>query len=275
MSSNWRSSANTPAGSVKISDINTYLKKINHAFISPIDRYYAHRSQVIIAGKPELLQDSPWLSGHMLVSIISATELYFREIFSWAIALCPVCKKNSSEKNMQIGAALWHGQGTYQRAVFEHLSLADSSKIKSCSKDYIGFEIKKTTSSHAALEEFDKLCELRHGIVHASCHLPGKNAVKLMVGKTVEENIVQFDTSRLHEGASICTALVESYNRELYECMVERWATSWRQTNDWTSAKELSTLKNLCKIFFSHNNPPTDRLSPIRLRNQIKKEFNL
>lgn len=275
MSTAWRDTANKPAGAVKIADIKNYLKKTQHKYSAPIDRYYDHRLKVILSGKPELLEDAPWLSGYMLVSLISATEMYFREIFSYSMSICPISRKMSSEKNMQIGAALWHGQKKYTRAVFEHISLADIEKIKSCSKDYLGFEIKRSSSTFAALSEFDKLCELRHGIVHSAENLPGKNAIKLMIGKAAEESIIEFDAVRLQEGAAICTSLVESYNKELYEKIIERWATKWRETADWTPEKELKALKEICSLFHSTLTPAGDRPSLVKLRNSIKREYNL
>jgi hypothetical protein len=100
-------------------------------------------------------------------------------------------------KNINMGAVLWHGQTAFSRAAFEHFSLADIDKIRTCSRDFLGFDIKKTTNTYAALDEFDKVCELRHGVVHAGGFLPGKNAIKLMVGKSPEDTVIEFDAARL------------------------------------------------------------------------------
>lgn len=276
MSFDWKKASNNAARTSKINNINNYLNKITLTNLSPIDNYYNHRTKAITTATPQLLTSAPWLSGYILASIISATELYFREIFSRTIFLCPHSKKLSSEKSIHMGAILWHGPEAFSRAAFEHLSFAGSDKIKACSKDFLGFEISKTSNTFAALEEFDKLCELRHGIVHSGLTLPGKNAIKLLAPKPQNEAvIIEFDIARLHEATAACTALIESYNAELYARIVERWAIDWRRYPDWTPTDELIKFKKICELFFSSSNSPSDRPSIVKLRNMIKRNFGI
>lgn len=275
MTAPWLEYANKTSGAAKVSNISLYFKNIGDTAVSPIDRYYENRTKAILTAKPELLNEAPWLSGFMLVSLVSATELFFREIFTKTLVFCPVARKASSEKSIHMGAILWHGQKGFSKAAFEHSSLADSAKIKACSKDYLNFEIKKSSSTFRALEEFDKLCELRHGVVHSWGVLPGKNAIKLMVPQNVLDTVIEFDAARLHEAASICTSLVESYNSELFEQLIERWAVAWRAQPDWSQDNELTLLRKICSSFCSESNPPAERISILKLRNSIKKTFNI
>lgn len=275
MTASWLGYANSTSGAAKIANINLYFRNIDDTAITPIDRYYENRTKAILTAKPELLNEAPWLSGFMLVSLVSATELFFREIFTNTLVFCPVARKASSEKNISMGAILWHGQKGFSKAAFEHSSLADAAKIKACSKDYLNFEIKKNSSTFRALEEFDKLCELRHGVVHSWGVLPGKNAIKLMVPQNILDTVIEFDAARLHEAASICTALVESYNTELFDQLIERWAIAWREQPAWNSKDELLLLRKICSSFCSVSNPPAERASIVKLRNSIKKTFNI
>lgn len=272
---NWRTVASTTSGSTKIQNVDSYLVHSNRSVDSPIDGYYSHRTRAITTATPEFLNSAGWLSGYIVASMVSATELYFRQIFSQVLSICPESQKLSSEQSVHMVAVLWHGREVFSLAAFEHLSFAGSEKIKKCSKDFLGFEIRKTSNTASALDEFDKLCELRHGIVHSGLVLPGKNAVKLHATKTADTSIIQFDVARIHEATAACTALVESYNAELYEEIVTRWATKWRRNAGWNPSDELSRLKEIVTVFFSDSNPPQVTVSPIKLRNLVKTEFGL
>jgi hypothetical protein len=81
--------------------------------------------------------------------------------------------------------------------------------------------------------------------------------------------------ARLHEAAATCTSLVESYNSELYEEVVGRWAIKWRGVDGWDSSQELGVLKNIFNIFHSQINPPAGRPSVLKLRNAIKKNYGI
>jgi len=273
--SNWRAAASRPSGFQRIQNVNSYLVNVPDSINSPIDDYYNHRTRVITTTTPQLLGHANWLSGLVITSMISATELYFREIFSRVLSFCPESQKLSAEQSIHMGAVIWHGQRIFSLAAFEHFSFAGSEKIKKCSKEFLGFEIKKTSNTIAALEEFEKLCELRHGIVHSGSVLPGKNAVKLHAIKTNERSVIECDVVRVHEATAACTALVESYNAELYEEIVTRWATRWRRDPAWTNQLEHKMLKEIVEIFFSKSNPPVEQVSTIKLRNLIKNDFHI
>lgn len=275
MTFDWRMLANASSGATRVQDINLYFSTSNNMHSAPIDNYYDHRTKAIMTATPELLNNAPWLSGYILASIISATEFYFRQIFSSVVSICPESQKLSSEKSIHMGAILWHGADNYSKAAFEHFSFAGSEKIKSCSKDFLGYEIKKTSNSFVALEEFDKVCELRHGIVHSGLFLPGKNAVKLQARRDFGNSRIEFDTGRIHEATAICTSLIESYNSELFEFIINRWAIDWRRNPSWNSRKELMVLKKVCALFFSILNSPTTRPSINEVRNKIKLDFGI
>lgn len=275
MSYDWRTSASVSSGVTKVNNIDVYLRQQTGTPLAPIDEYYLHRTRAITTAAPALMAQAPWLSGYVVASIISALELYFRQIFSEVLALCPDSRKLSAEQSVHLGAVLWHGDKVFSLAAFEHISFAGSDKIKKCSKDFIGFEISKNSNTSAALEEFDKICELRHGIVHSGLVLPGKNAIKLRATRGAKNSIIEFDIARIHEATSVCTALVESYNAELFEKMIGRWATTWRLAPSWNPQDESKKFKRLCEMFHSVLNKPADRPSSLKLRNIIKNEFNI
>lgn len=275
MTFDWRTASNVSSGQTRVQTIDHYLK--NDALLpqAPIDKYYAHRKKVITTATPEFLSQTPWLSGYLLVSLVSSTELYFRDIFSGVISHCSESQRLSAEKQFNMGSVLWHGTERYIRATFENFSLTETGKILSCSKEYLGFEIKKSSKTFSALEEFEKICNLRHGIVHSGAQLPGKNAVKLMAPRNSNLTTIEFGTIALHEAASVCTVLVESYNAELYEEMILRWATKWRQHPTWSTAKENKKLKDIIGLFFSLENPVENRPSFRELKNKIMDHYNL
>lgn len=275
MTQDWKAAANPQGGVVRLAGLASYTIASSGPARAPIDEFYSHKNRLIGFATPALFATNKWVSGYLLTSVISATEFYFRSIFGEVICVCPVAQKLSSEKNIQVAAAIWHGERFFSRAAFEHLSFADADQIKKCSREFVGYEIKSSAGSCAAFDEFEKLCELRHGIVHAGLYMPGKNAVKLGLPKPASSLSIEFDLAQLHEAILVCERLVENYNLELFEKIASRWAVDWPRRYDWVAANEFMLFKKICDIFFSQTKIPPDRPSVMKLKNMVKKGFNL
>jgi hypothetical protein len=271
----WKILASKSSQASRIVNINSYLGNSASNFPAPIDVFYEHRLKVITTATPEFIAATPWLSGYIMVSLISATELYFREVFSRIIEMCPVSSKASSGQSIHIGSVLWHGTDLFTKAAFEHMSFADTDKIKKCSREFLKFNIRDNTQTAKALEPFETLCELRHGVVHSGLILPGKNAANVGALKTGDRIMVDPKVAQIHEAAAICTALVESYNLELYEEIVTRWATTWRAQPNWSIDDEFIKLKKLAQIFYSTLSVPVERPSMAKIKNIIKRDLNI
>lgn len=129
------------------------------------------------------------------------------------------------------------------------------------------------------LGEYDKLCEIRHGVVHSGLVLSGKNALKLGLSPSPNTMVVTPTYATVQEAGAVCSTLVQAANNELFELMVSRWAMDWRQLPSWDSAKEGRLLKRVYEGFLSTidagrgaiSNPATF----LTLKRRIKREYNI
>ncbi|MCY6356004.1 hypothetical protein [Clostridium sp. ZS2-4] len=281
MSSDWINSVNQSGGSEKIRDINEYIEKIDSGSLykSAIDRFYKSvRGILSISRDPSYLDVNTVMGPLLFIGIISCTENYLREILSEAIKICPICKAKSASQSISLGSVLWHSGSNVERGSFENISFADADAIKKTCKKFLGYDIDKTGLAYAALEEFDKICELRHGVVHSNTIIAGKNAIKLGIKSDNEIIKVKIAYKQLQECAAICTSLVSSLNTELFILMVKRWAIKWPKLPLWNSKDDNKNFNLIWNMFYSkidsNNGLIPKNISMIKCRNQVKREFN-
>jgi len=277
MSANWRESVNQSVGTVRIGDINSYAVPTSSPVRAPIDIFYAATQDILKVANPKFLSDHPAMGPLLLVGLVSATENYFRDLFARIIQICPISQKSCAEKSINLGSVVWHRGIDFERGAFEHLSLASKESVVKTCRGFLDYEPVKTGAVAAMLDEFDEVCELRHGIVHSGSMMAGKNALKLQIGITGVIKI-EVDFNRLQECGAICTTLVASFNTELFEVMAKRWAVDWRRRGSWWNpAKEHSLFKTVWQTFYSvtdsNNRTITNELSMRKCKNRIIKEF--
>lgn len=276
---NWRSSVNQVVGSERIRDISKYIKYENSSQKSCIDLFYEETQSIMSIATPQLISTTEGLGAFLAVAIVSCTENYFRNAFYRILKLCPQAQSLASSNSINLGSVIWHPSDLVERGAFEHISLASSDSIIQTARKYVGLTIRQNTSVNSILEEFDKVCELRHGIVHSGRVLAGKNAIKLQIPPSTQITKVYIDYANLQEISSVCTTLVVTFNTLLFTEMCERWATSWRRSSFWNPANETVIFKNVWDTFYSvidaQNGLISANLTYIRCRNKIKKEYNL
>ncbi len=129
------------------------------------------------------------------------------------------------------------------------------------------------------LDEFDKLCQIRHAIVHSSRILAGKNAVRLNIPPSSQKVLVKTGYAQLQECASICTSCVMTMNLKLFEEMITRWAIHWRKTDDfWNSIDENHSFTGIWDVFSSEIDRTDVQLAEMaktKCKNAVKKEFHI
>lgn len=129
------------------------------------------------------------------------------------------------------------------------------------------------------LDEFDKLCQMRHAIVHSSRILAGKNAVRLNVPPNNQKVLVNTGYAQLQECASICTSCVMALNLKLFEEMMTRWAINWRKIDDfWNIIDENHYFTGIWDVFSSEIDRADAQLAEMtktKCKNAVKKEFHV
>jgi hypothetical protein len=210
----------------------------------------------------------------VLVGLISLVENYFREILAGIIIQCPKAKEKSASKPLNLATA-WIGYGELEKGAFENTSFSDADTIRKNLAGLIGYTISNTSQVSSPLDEFNKLCELRHAIVHSAGLLAGKNAVQLQLPSSKNSVKISVGFSELQEAAEICTSLVCAVNLELYIHISKRWLNEWPKIPAYKNKDFNILFKDLWALFFSNfdanNNLISDVLSPVKARNLIVK----
>lgn len=199
---------------------------------NPIDVYLARISETLLYGTAERLSGNDFIGRLLLLGIVSAAESYFRSILSIAMELCPVAQAGAHDKTINLGGLLWHGKTGFSRSAFDNSSFASSKELKRAAKDFVGFEL-TPADFQDVLADFDKVCHLRHGIVHGDGLLPGRNAVQLDIPRFSAPVRITIRYSHLQDIAASVSALILLFNRKLFELLCQRWAIEWRRRVDW------------------------------------------
>ncbi len=268
----WKISVCNKASTVSIADINAYIS-IPNLNQSPIDRFYHRQEEILRVCTPAFASANPNITPLLLVGLISLIENYYRDIISEMIKLCPISKESSSEKSINL-ASIWFGYNNLEKGALENISFSDSKNISKNLKTIFNLDVENANNQiNAPLEQFSKLCELRHAIVHSAGELSGKNAIKLQLPNSRSSVQVILNYSELQESAAICSSLVCASNLELFKLMTERWLHRWPSTPAYSGKNLNKIFGELWKTFFSENDKSkgliSNNMTMVKARNAV------
>ena len=267
----WKKSVSACASTVTIGNISDYVEASSD-LNSPIDSFYEGRNDFLRSISSDYARENPSIPPLVLVGLISLTENYFREILAGVICICPKAKQRSANKSVNLATA-WFGFGEMEKGAFENTSFSDPKAVKKSLNDLIGVNVSNSNQISTPLDEFGKLCELRHAIVHSAGLLAGKNAVKLELPNSRNSVKIKVGYSEIQEAAEICTALVCAVNLELFISISTKWLNEWPRTPAYRGQNINALFKKVWVLFYSHfdgsNGLITGSLTQIKTRNQI------
>lgn len=276
--SDWRNCICQNVGSERINDLNEYISTQPADDKSPIDQFYTEIQNIIALFPIGSWDDNLWTGSLASIAIVSSVENYFRKVFSKIIRICTDSQRRSADNPINLGSVIWHPTNEMERGAFENISLASADVIKKTAKKFIGVDF-DNKGLGSILSEFDKICELRHGIVHSGREIAGKNGIKLNLQSTDLVTKVNIGFDQFQEVMSICNALVVAANKVLFELLCTRWATSWRSSPSWDTSKGNLKFKNIWSIFYSKIDSDTglvpENLTMRTCRNRVVSEFDL
>ncbi len=156
---------------------------------------------------------------------------------------------------------------------FFFTSFSDPKAVKKNLNELIGVNVTNSNQISAPLEEFGKLCELRHAIVHSAGLLAGKNAVKLELPNSRNSVRIEIGYSELQQSAEVCSSLVCAVNLELFVNMATKWLNEWPRTPAYRDQNLNFLFKKIWSLFYSEfdkrNGLISDSLTQIKARNLI------
>ncbi|WP_447772353.1 hypothetical protein [Variovorax boronicumulans] len=179
--------------------------------------------------------------GLLVLGVVSAAEFYFRTVLSELARACPLCIQHTEAINIPSGSVAFYSKSGFSSVMsaFEHESLADSKKIISEIKRFVGFSCSDNSSVKKALDDFELLCELRHCFVHSRGFV-GLKAIRALGGaRTVQKVLIKqqqaLDFIKLSHNA------VRAVNHYLSNEVVNRWIDKDVLSGQWTSDKTIFT----------------------------------
>ncbi len=276
----WKNSISMNIGRSYCPDVNNLVIESNDKPASPIDAFYSSTNEILTKIDPVYFSTySENITGLLLVGLISATENYFRDILGSILTICPTSQAHAADEKIQLGSMLWSQNDMHNRSAFEFMAFSSGENINKTMKNFTSYQIKTKGNWDAMLGEYDKLCELRHAIVHSGHIVAGKNAIKLGLKRNKQTLKVKFTYASLQDAGKVCTALIQAANNELFELLIERWAGDWRKLPSWDVAREVTLLKDIRDTFISKrdsdNKAIVNSRSQKELLTQLRAAFNL
>jgi hypothetical protein len=228
---------------------------------SPISEYFDATDSLKVKILSSGTNDSE-MFGLLTIGVISAVEFYFRSIFCRVAEICPLAHRHAELILVPAGAADFFAESAFPRniASFENESLADGKKIKSFGEKFTGIKLGDDTSVASAIDDFDRLCELRHCLVHSRGYVGLKAAHALELDLRSPQKIL---LKREHVFEALKTAhnAVRAVNRHLADTIVNRWIDAGVLTGDWRADRELFE-----SIFVTFSMPGQDAYGGIAYR---------
>jgi hypothetical protein len=180
------------------------------------------------------LQVNPSLAEDLLLACTSAVENYFRAVLTRLMNVCPVSQVSSRTQMISLLAARSYDPVDLGLAVLDGGSLADGKEIKRKTQALLGIQIPSNSDLDAALQEFDKVCHLRHAAVHSRGVLGSRSQAELGLQSDGGPLRLALNFAQLQLVAAVCESAVRSYNRYIFRSIVERWIGSGHISGDWT-----------------------------------------
>lgn len=224
---------------------------------SPIDDYLNYTQQYYIHIKPIL--GSSAHSSSAILPLISAVELYIRQVVSGCIAICPIAKRRSDDNDVNLGSIRYYGRNI-ARAINEKDSLASSTGISTFLEKTIGVKIINGSSAADSLEYFDKVCKVRHAAVHSRGYLAYNNAKEIGVADLKSEKYVYLDEDTYQDIYSVCNNVVRSINSAIYDALISRWIKECIIIGDWLI--DSSRWNMLIGLLYSEQDNPEGTSDP-------------
>jgi hypothetical protein len=193
----------------------------------------------------------------ILLGYISAIESYIRETVRKIIIIDKISRIACELEEINYGAAINYPKHLLPEVILEKASFASKKNIIDSFKKFLGLEGHQPDELIKTLDEFEKICHLRHCIVHRFGKLGSQNAIKFGLDShsSIIEKPLKLDVNMAYDLSIICTNTVLVVNRYLFNKILER--TAVKHTNFWTwdLRKDKSKFEKYFNLFNSTKKP--------------------
>jgi hypothetical protein len=210
--------ANPPLATHKLFD-SSYMEFKG----SPIDEFTA-RIRVVNKLSPQPTQFDAYQGQLVLLGTVAAVESFLRAIFRKAISMDLVCQEKALKKDVSYAAALHLTPELLPEALLEKISFTSSDNIEKALRELLGVSGELPADVKSVIDDYVKVCHLRHCAVHRFGKLGASNAVHLGIleHKVLLEKPLILDYVALQNAIAIATAFVRTLNSFLFNVLLSR-----------------------------------------------------
>ena len=237
---------------------NSYVENNN----SPIDNCLAKIEQLNLihtqySAIPSTTNNVSTIYNLILLGYISAIESYIREIVRKIIIIDKISRISCELEEINYGAAINYPKHLLPEVILEKGSFASKKNIIDSFKKFLGLEGHQPDELIKTLEEFEKICHLRHCIVHRFGKLGSQNAIKFGLDNhsSLIEKPLKFDINMVFDLSIICTNTVLVVNKYLFNKILERTANKNNNIWEWDLRKDKQKFKKYFDLFNSIEKP--------------------
>ncbi|MBW2662873.1 MAG: hypothetical protein JRD93_12985 [Deltaproteobacteria bacterium] len=255
---NYKYRINDYSKSSKLETQGLFDTDFKESNMSPIDTFFEKTTELnkLIADPDDFPGQ---LAGLILLGYVSAVESYFREIIRKLILIDKASKRKCEKHSLTYGAAIIYDSEMLPEAMLENCSFARSKNIEESLKNFLGITKGDYSSDlNEALDQFSKVCQLRHCSVHRFGRLGSNNAIALGLEDHKEylEKPLKIDFNTLQEIFLVCNNIVKEINNFLFEKILVRNVSEELYSWEWDLRKDKNEFIKYYNLFVSEKNPP-------------------
>lgn len=193
------------------------------------------------------------LNNLVLLGYISAVESYFRCLTRHLVWVDDFTADKVKDLKISYGAALHVQERFLPEAFLEDMSFITAEAIRNWMSGVIGVA---SQGLEDALNEYERICQLRHCIVHRFGRLGPKNALRLGLDshRGLFEKPIKLSALQLEEIAFILLNFVRLVNNHVYAKVLERSAklgAFWT----WDVETDMPRFETLFNVFRKTSEP--------------------
>lgn len=224
---------------------------------------------------------SPEFSRLLLLGYVSAIESFLRSVFRSIINTDAKAKADAYSYVVPFGAVLYHSKETVAESLLEGISFASEQAIKSAINKFLDCS-NIPDDIKAMLEEFEKICQMRHCCVHRFGKLGTQNGISLGLeshSKALEKPLV-LSKDALGNIASWLMSFAKALNNFMFGVLLERSTKEknpYRIDWHWSYARDRVKFLRIYQLFATAKDgvqsPESEVLyERFRLAKQLRKK---
>ncbi len=196
------------------------------------------------------------LSNLLVLGYVSAVESYLREIIRELVKVDIASGKKCVKQKITYGAAISYEKELLPEALLEDCSFASKENIVKSINNFLGINIQKSEDPDLdkILEDFSKVCQIRHCLVHRFGHLGSINAIEF--GLSTHDKFlgkpVRLDFKTLQIIFLICNNTVKLLNNFLFLKVLNRTVEKEYKAYynwSWDFGKDKDKFKKYFEVF--------------------------